>query len=242
MTKGMPRADAEGFRYKRLRDNFTGDENADLLIREEFENIATRVGEFVGSRLSEVASSAQGAAGTGISGKANPDTDKLVGVDEGDPEADFLKYKIIAGPGITIGVQPGRRNGLALVVSVDPRNMTVWHLFDFNTWVDNNGAVLPQFLPDDGSGTRKKNPKSHILIINHTIPHPHTHVSIYRPEEVRTQPTTTDYHPPDGLFDGDDRGRYEIRWEVLERRPFRTVVRFHQPEYGTILISGPGAV
>lgn len=237
----MARSEHVGFRYKprQLSWKEESDEATNRQLKMEFENIA--------ASMSGVYDALEGAGlintPGGKSAGSGPSEDmdyRFKITQDSDPYAGTWFEKIIAGPGIKFSITDSGAKGLQVMISADipPNNWKpIIVVHNFNTWLDADGNVLPRYRTN-AAGEREDNPHSHTLIVPHSIPNTHYFFQIYRPYETETQPTTTDVHPADGLFSGKDRGRYEVRWRNVECDPYQFAVRFHQPEYGTLVLLG----
>lgn len=223
---GMPRSNFAGFRYKpiKLRWVDPDPEKQNLLLKQEFENIAAGINDLA-ARAASAESGLYGAMGGGE--KKGEDTDRLVALVDADDAPDVLLEKMRAGAGITFTtVAPGRKGGPFVVLSTSGEVMECW-VVDFNSYLDADGNVI----------TDTKNPLRTQMTFLHGIQHEHYLFDIYRPIESTQQPDTVDLHG-----DGTDRGRFQIRWKNIERKPGRLTVWFHQPEFGTIVIYGSRTV
>ncbi len=222
MAKGMQRSDFEGFRYKPretmwIRGN-EGDDN--FALKREFENIGVLV-EKIGGAIQTLAGDVYGP--NGIGGGSDTDQDESVRLSLSDPFAGHLLEKLVAGPGIAFNVIQGSK-GLALEISAAHGADMIVCVHDFNTYINKDGS------PRTGDQRLEET-------FTHPIMNEHYLFEVYRPFEDRT---TT---PVDKWPDGTIRGRYHIRWKnVIHKEAGRFGLRFHQPEYGTIVLYGSSAV
>jgi len=216
-SKGMQRSDFEGHRYKPRESQWLrGNPDEDnFTFKREFENIGVAHNGLVGAVLDLAA--AAGVIG-GAGGSPSLDSDENVRINPNDHVPGHLQNKLLAGPGITITVAKHANGGLAMTVSTVNDIIVVVH--DFNTHINKDGSPR--------TGTQRLEET-----FDHPIPHEHYTFEVYRPtEDMNTMPVDT---WPDGTV----RGRYQIRWKnVIEKKSGRFGLRFHQPEFGTIVLYG----
>lgn len=217
---GMPRADARGFRYK-PREIWDEDEK----LKRELENIGTVTGDIT-EKMAGAINDLGDYVSESIEALSFPD--EKAKVFEGDPVPAFLNTKILAGNGITIdiGATPGYGHHLTIGLSQDVLDrMMIVCVHDFNTNIktDTDGITKIPRVGDERL----------IETFDHPIDNEHYLFEIYRPTEDR------DSNPTDRWSDGTIRGRYQIRWQNVEQKKAnRFSIRFHQPEYGTIVLYG----
>lgn len=226
--EGMPRSNFKGFRYKRIQEQYlTGDANEDnRILLEEFENIAAGLNDLAGRGAAAEEGFAQAVAAGGAAGGTGKDTDRMVALSDEDAYPDVLLMKMVEGPGIRFRVQgPGRKGGPFVEISTTGEELITTKA-NFNTYLDGEGNVLP---PDD--------PLRLQITFLHDIPHEDFLFDMYRPYESTEQPETEDLH-----LDGSERGRFQIRWKNIERKPYRLTVWLHRPEFGTCVIYGSRTV
>jgi hypothetical protein len=131
----------------------------------------------------------------------------------------------VAGEGIDFNIYDGGANGLVLEISVkDETAGVIVGVHDFNTRIHSDGT------PRTGDELLEES-------FVHSIPNEHYVFDVYRPyEDSNTAPT-------DKWTDGTVRGRYQIRWKsVLHKGPYYFGLRFHQPEFGTIVLFGASTI
>lgn len=222
MAKGMQRSDFEGFRYKPRETQWirgNGDDD-NFALKREFENIGM-LAERMGRAIQTLAGDLYGP--TGAEGSSGADKDENVRLSLSDPFAGHLLEKLVAGPGIAFNIIQGSK-GLALEISTTHGTEMIVCVHDFNTYINADGS------PRTGTQQLEET-------FTHPIMNEHYLFEVYRPFEDRT---TT---PVDTWPDGTIRGRYQIRWKnVIHKEAGRFGLRFHQPEYGTIVLYGSSAV
>lgn len=220
----MNRADYKGFRYKPIKAG-TSDDEFSVRMKQEFENIAAGQDGLI-DHVNDVISPIISGAGGGGGGRS-VDSDRLVGVTPKDTVPGTLVPKLSPGAGIRFNVNwASDAVGEQLTISVDETrgSLMVVCIHDFNTRVDKNG-----------------NPRTGDNLLEEVFPHPimneHYLFDVYRPTE------DYDTAPVDTWPDGTIRGRHQIRWKsVLHKKSGLFGLRFHQPEFGTIVLYGASAV
>lgn len=222
----MNRADYKGMRYKPIKENWAQDGNVaetNNRLKQEFENIAagqqgviTHINQVISPMLEAVSASSPQQA-----------EDILVKLNGQDGKAGRLLEKLLPGAGVTFTVQDMGDNNLAVVVSIDYKlgGPMIICAHNFNTLVHADGT------PKTGEDEKL------IEVFAHPIPNEHYMFEVYRPLETYDNNTTDTW--PDGTI----RGRYQIRWKNVEQKKAHTFsLRFHRPEWGTIVLYGSSAV
>jgi hypothetical protein len=225
--KGMPRADAVGFRYKPRETSWAKENSAETnnALRREFENIATITQEAVIGTNKAISALTGAIEDNAEAIEEVNDRVGLVQIDPNDKKPEYLVDKIKIGPGLvqTFG---NDENGSFMFLDLRyPQSDLIVVVKDFNT-----------LLNPDGSEKLGEDEKL-ICSFAHPIPNEHYIFEVYRPLEIYDN-NTVDTWP-----DGTTRGRYQIRWHNVEQKKANYFsIRFHQPEWGTVVLYGSRSV